>query len=357
MRYLWVLMRYLWVLLLWLPIVCRAQGADATAQTPGSIGTLEVRTPGSISGTVTDTSGALVPGATVLLSLDGEATGRKATTDSDGDFTFEAVPTGKFRLSVTATGMEPGSASGTLKPGEQEDLPTISLRVAMQDTDIEVSFTRDELGVAEVQAEEHQRLLGILPNFSVAYDWNAPPMTTRQKYHVAWRTMIDPVTIVLNAGIAGYQQAEDDIPGYHEGAEGYFKRFGADMTTSAVGTFLGGAILPEVFHQDPRYFWKGSGTVRQRFLYAVSAVFICRNDRNGHWMPNYSNVIGDFTAGAVANAYYPASSREGFSLTLENGAAALGFGAASNLFQEFLLHHFTPKLPRSTPAPPDSHVP
>jgi hypothetical protein len=342
-------MRLLWVLLLLMPALCRAQEAPAAPAAAGD---------GSIHGCVTDTSGGLIPGATVILSLAGGADERRMLTDEDGEFEFKAVGAGSFRLAVSAPGMQSGSAVGVLKPGEQQEEPAIILRVASQNTDVEVTFTREELGVAEVQAEEQQRLLGIIPNFSVAYDWTAPPMTTRQKYEVAWKETVDPVNIVLDAGIAGVQLANQDYyyrhntdQGWQLGAAGYFKRFGANVATEAVGTFLAGAILPQVFHQDPRYFWKGSGTVRERALYSVSTVFICRNDRNGKWMPNYSNIIGDFSAGAISNLYYPAGSHQGVALTFENGAEALGFGAIANLFQEFLLHRFTPRLPRSTPAP------
>jgi hypothetical protein len=346
-------MRLLRVLLLLMPVLCSGPGLCSAQATAGGNG------PGGvIAGTVTDASGALVTGATVVLSTAGSSTGHSAITGDDGAFAFRDVAAGGFQLTLTAKGLEPGTATGTLQLGERQELPPIVLRVADQSMDVEVTFTREELGVAEVQAEEKQRILGVIPNFSVAYDWNAPPMTTRQKYDVAFKETVDPVSIALNAGIAGYELAAQDYyyphqtdQGWQLGGAGYFKRFGANVATGAIGTFIGGALLPEVFHQDPRYFWKGSGTVRQRVLYSLSTVLICRNDRNGKWMFNYSNVIGDFSAGAISELYYPAPSRQGVGLTFENGLIALGSGAIGNLIQEFVIHRLTPNLPRATPAP------
>jgi hypothetical protein len=362
-------MRLLPMLLFWAPLLCtplvwapRCHAQELTlpdAPQPTTEAIVGVQTLagwasdsiGSITGQVTDASGALVPEASITLTVDGAAGEQTTNTDSMGKFAFQGVSAGSFHLKVTAGGMQPGATTGTLHPGETLELPAIKLKLASQDTQVDVTFTREELGAAEVQAEEKQRLLGIIPNFSVAYDWNAPPMTTKQKYDVAWKLSIDPITVLFNAGLAGYQYVQADFPGYGYYPAGYLKRFGADMATGTIGTFLSGALLPEVFHQDPRYFWKGSGSFGSRLLYALSTVVICRNDRkDGHWMPNYSNVVGNFTAGAISNLYYPASSRQGVALTFENGLEATGLGAISSIMQEFVLHRFTPKLPPSVPA-------
>jgi hypothetical protein len=333
------------------PLAVVASGVLPDAPMPAGQLQQQAETPGTLRGTVTDSSGALVQNATVTLTLSGTTQERHAVTSADGAFLFEGVPPGSFHVAITAAGLHAGEAAGVLKAGEDQTIPTIQLPIATQNTEVDVTFTKQELGEAEVQSEEKQRLLGIVPNFSVAYDWNAPPMTTRQKYDVAFKLSFDPVSIILAAGFAGYEQARNDIPGYGPGAAGYAKRAGAAIGTQAIGTFLTGAVYPEIFRQDPRYFWKGSGTVKSRLLYAISTVVICRSDKDGHWMPNYSNVLGDFTAGAVSNIYYPPSSREGVGLTFENGALAMGFGALSSVIQEFLLHRVTPHLPRATPAP------
>lgn len=347
-------MRPLLLLLLCAPLLCHAQEAPPKSGTPAAgVAANGVQTPqaiGSITGQITDSSGALVPGATVTITTKGNVE-QKVVTDSDGDFAFHGVPAGDFKLKATADGLQPGGTAGALLGGQMLEMPPLALRIATTDTDVEVTFTQKELGVAEVQAEEKQRVLGFLPNFSVAYDWNAPPMTTAQKYHVAMRSVFDPVSVGLAAGVAGIEQATNTFPGYGPGPTGYGKRFAANMGDSLFGTFLTGAVLPQVFHQDPRYFWKGSGTTHGRIIYALESVVMCRSDHDAHWEPNYSNVLGSFGAGALSNAYYPASSREGISLTFENGLLGLISGGASNIIQEFFLHRMTPRLPRPTPAP------
>jgi hypothetical protein len=349
------------MLLLCAPLLCRAQAvpggpaADVQAAAGGQTATSVQQGTAGMTGEVTDTSGALVPGATVTVTWDAAYPGRKeisTQTDFDGDFAFHGLPAGSFSLKVTAAGMQSGAAKGSLSAGQLLELPTIELRVASQDTQVNVSFTQEELGVAEVQAEEKQRVLGVLPNFGIAYDWNAPAMSTKQKYDVAWKEVIDPVSMGIVAGIAGVQQATNSLRGYGPGWGGYGQRFAANLGNELFGEFLTTAVLPQVFHQDPRYFWKGSGTTRARVFYAISAVVICRSDKpDRHWETNYSNILGSFGAGALSNAYYPASSRQGVSLTFENGLLGLASGAIGNVVQEFLLHHMTPHLPPATPAP------
>src|SRR5581483_5239368 len=120
---------------------------------------------------------------------------------------------------------------------------------------------------------------------------------------------------------------------------GYSKRYSAAFANHASGTLLGRAVFPSIFHQDPRYFYKGTGSVRSRILYAISAAFIARGD-NGNWEPNYSNLLGNFGGAAISNLYYPRTDR-GASLVLFNGLAITGGDIVANLFREFVLKGIT----------------
>ena len=62
---------------------------------------------GSIHGTVTDPTGAVVPGATVQIHNPVSEYNRTATTDSSGTFTFPNVPLNPYHLTVTAQGFAP----------------------------------------------------------------------------------------------------------------------------------------------------------------------------------------------------------------------------------------------------------
>jgi hypothetical protein len=61
---------------------------------------------------------------------------------------------------------------------------------------------------------------------------------------------------------------------------------------------IGGAILPSLLHQDPRYFYQGTGTTRSRLLHAMSNPFASKGD-NGRLQPNYSTIGGDLAASAL----------------------------------------------------------
>jgi hypothetical protein len=115
---------------------------------------------------------------------------------------------------------------------------------------------------------------------------------------------------------------------------------------------IGSAILPSLLKQDPRYYYKGTGTTRSRILYAIANSVICKGD-NGRWQFNYSGILGGAAAGGISNLYYPAANRNGISLTLENTALGIAGGAVQNLFQEFLVRRLTPKASKSaTPQSP-----
>jgi Carboxypeptidase regulatory-like domain len=307
---------------------------------------------GSISGLVLDTQGALIPGAHIQLSHpDGTTT--QTLSSSDGHFTFSHVPPGAFTLSVNLQGFLASSSSIVLLPGQSLEVQPIVLKIAPAYIELQVLPDAPYTSQQQLQLEETQRLFGLFPNFFVSYHWNAPPLTPAQKFHLAWKNAEDPGNLLLVGTTAGVQQAANSFNGYGQGAAGYGKRYGADLGNLAVGTFMGGAVLPSLFHQDPRYFYKGTGSIRSRFVYAISSAIICRGD-NGHRQPNVSGVLGDLSAGAISNLYYPASNRHGAQLTFETGLLGVAGDALNGIFQEFVLRRLTPSVKHqpSTPQPP-----
>ena len=218
-------------------------------------------------------------------------------------------------------------------------------------TDVNVVLSRHDLAEEQLKVQEKQRILGVFPNFYVSYVWNAVPLTPKQKFKLALRNSIDPATIVLAAGAAGIEQWQNDFSGYGQGSEGYFKRFGASYADGVIGTMIGGAILPSILHQDPRYFYKGTGSIRSRALYAISTVVICKGD-NGHWQPNYSSVLGNLATAGISNIYYPSSNRNGAGVTIDNSLIGTATGAIDALLQEFVLRKISKKAHVSTAAQP-----
>jgi Carboxypeptidase regulatory-like domain len=306
---------------------------------------------GSVRGTVIDVKGADVAGANVKLTRQDQAVSQEMMTDDDGQFSFQNVAPGAFKLAITAAGFAAQTVSGKLGTGENCTVPQITLSVATYVAEVTVELTPIEIAQGQIEDQEKQRLFGVIPNFYVSYVHNAVPLTPRQKFQLAWKSTIDPVSFGVTGVIAGVQQATDQFKGYGQGAQGYGKRYGASYADLVTGTYIGGAILPSLLKQDPRYFYKGTGTVRSRVLYAMANAVMCKGD-NGHWQPAYSGIMGSLAAGGISNLYYPEGDRGDAALTFENMLIGIGETAAVNVLQEFVLKKFTPNVPNYDPPTP-----
>jgi hypothetical protein len=215
------------------------------------------------------------------------------------------------------------------------------LAVAANVTEVRVGLPLTEIAETQVKEQEKQLVLGFMPNFYVSYIPDAAPLDAKQKYELAWKTLINPFTLAWTAGVAGIEQSNDRFPGYGQGAQGYAKRYGASFADNVSATMIGGAILPALLRQDPRYFYKGTGSTRSRILYALASSVICKGD-NGRWQADYSGILGSLAAGGISNLYYPASDRYGARLTFENAAIGIGEISITNVLQEFLVRKMTP---------------
>ncbi|OLB26747.1 MAG: carboxypeptidase regulatory-like domain-containing protein [Acidobacteria bacterium] len=306
---------------------------------------------GTISGTIVDGTEAPISEAHIKLSREGHPD-QDVVSDDGGQFSFNNVTSGPFQLTISYAGFTPTTYSGTVSSGGSYIVPPIVLIVATKVTDVWVSMSQEEIAEAEIKDQEKQRIFGALPNFYVTYDPAAPPLTSKQKFKLAWKATTDPINIAVAAGTAGMEQAQNSSPGYGQGAQGYAKRFGAAYADSVTGTFLGAAILPSLFKQDPRYFYKGTGTVRSRMLYALAASVICKSD-NGRWQTNYSVIVAGFVSAGISNLYYaPAADRGRPALTVENALIGIGSSAVTNVLQEFLFRKLTPRAPNYASANP-----
>jgi Carboxypeptidase regulatory-like domain len=305
---------------------------------------------GSITGTVTDPSGGAVAGARVTLAREGQSSVQEALSAGDGQFTFANLAPGPFELTITAASFRKQTASGVLHAGESYTLPPVVLAVAPLVTAIKVTPPRAEMAKFQMEEEEKQRVLHVVPNFYVSYFHDTVPLDSKQKFQLAWKSTFDPVIFGLTGAIAGVEQGLNSYSGFGQGGQGYAKRYGAAYADLAIGTFVGSAVLPSLLKQDPRYFYKGTGSRRSRFFYALANSVICKGD-NGRWQPNYSNVFGNLAAGAISNLYYPEQSRTGVGLTFKNGLIGVGASAVANLLQEFVIPRFTPNRPGRSASP------
>ena len=312
--------------------------STASGQTVTKIVETE-RKSSSVAGVVTDQRGDPVPGAAISLIEPAGENPRSVLTDENGSFVIPAV-TGIFDLQVSAPEFETKTVHGELGGNQRLDLGKLVLAIESATVEVRVSLTKKELAEEQMKAEEKQRILGVIPNFLVTYDHDPVPLNARQKYELAFRTIIDPETIGMDMVSSGVQQGTGGLKGYGAGSQGYAKRFAASYGTGSIDTMLGSAVLPSLFRQDPRYFYKGSGTIKQRALYAISMSVICKGD-NGHWQYNYSGLLGGLAAGGISNLYYPPANRNTIGVTFENTAIGIGSSAVSNLLQEFFIRRFT----------------
>ena len=296
---------------------------------------------GAISGTVVDPNGNFVVGAQVRLFRQSDPVPREVLSDQEGRFVLPDLAPGPFQLSMSAAGFAAQQRSGILYPGEALELLQIPLPIAGETTEIQVRVTNKELAEEQIKVQETQRVLGVIPNFFVTYDHEALPLSTGQKFELAFKTALDPVTFAASGAIAGIEQATNSYRGYGQGAQGYGKRYGASYGDAFFGIMIGGAVLPSLLKQDPRYYYKGIGSTRSRVLYALANAVVCKGD-NGHWQPAYSGVLGSLASGGISNLYYPASSRHGAGLTFENTLIGIGGAGIGNIFQEFLIRKLTP---------------
>lgn len=319
----------------------QAQTQPATQQSPTQ--------PGTIVGTVVDTNDDVVEGA--HLTLSGPSGQREMQSGADGQFTFSSLVPGSYKLTITGADVSTWESPAiVVQPGEMHLLSKIVLALSAGVTEIHVTANQTEIAEQQVHLEESQRVLGIVPNFYSAYDWNTPPLNTRQKYALAFRSEIDPITFAGAAALAGAEEYQGIYPGFGTGFSGFGKRFAAQYTNDFSSRMIGSAVLPALFHQDPRYFYKGTGSVRSRALYAIKSAFICRGD-NGHDEFDFSHIGGDFAAGTLANLYYP-EKNEGVGLVFVNGLVEIGGMAGTNLLREFVLKGLT-----SSKGSPAIHLP
>ena len=306
----------------------------------------------AVSGTVLDASGGAVSGAEITLTESGGPGGpggsggsdrRSTVTGADGTFAFSDLPAGSYTIAINAQGFQPYTA-GTiiLTPRQVFQVPAIALSIAAINTAVDVRPV-EVIAAEQVKAQEQQRVFGAVPDFYTSYVWNAAPLNTRQKFSLALRKTFDPVAFIGISIGAGIEQATNFYPGFGQGVEGYGKRWGALFVTGRTTDILSRAVFPSLFHQDPRYFYQGTGSTWSRIGHAVGDAFVARSD-SGHLMPNYSYVFGNISSAALSNLYYPDSSR-GAGLILTNAAIGIGGRAAQNLVREFVFKRFTKHVP------------
>lgn len=338
-----------------LPIHARAQAEvlpsfkeDASAipdapEPQKEIPTNSLSSGANLSGTVLDAYGDVLPGARVVVESSDGAFRSSQFANEDGFFQFKDVrPNLEFRVSVSSRGFDDwASPPITLKEGQFFEVIGIKLRLHVEAASVNVTATTEQVATEQVTLAEHQRVFGFIPNFYVMYESEkAVPLTVNLKFRMATRVAVDPVSFLGSTTLAAINQAAD-IPDFDQGWKGYAQRFGTSYADGVTNIMFGGAILPALLHQDPRYFYLGRGSIKSRTLHALSNPFICRGD-NGSKHLNISSMGGDLISGVVGNAYYPDSDK-GLSRVLNGFLISTMQRETVSLLQEFVIRRFTPR--------------
>jgi hypothetical protein len=300
----------------------------------------------SVSGVVLDVSGAAVRAAQVSLThRDGKPL-RTLISGGNGEFAFTKLPVGDYLVIVIAKGFAPfTSEEFNLTSQQSYEVTGISLSVASANTEVTVRPT-EEIAAEQIKAEEKQRLIGIIPNFYISYVHDAAPLTSKQKFSLASHDTLDWSNFVGISAIAGIEQANNSFAGYGQGAAGYGKRWAARFADGRSSDYLSHAVFPSLFHQDPRYFYQGTGSKKSRLIHAISSAVIARSD-SGKSMPNYSYFLADIISGSLSNAYYPHADR-GINLVFTNAAIGIAGKAGTAVIQEFFSKRVTTNVPADT---------
>ncbi|MFL6450092.1 MAG: carboxypeptidase-like regulatory domain-containing protein [Bryobacteraceae bacterium] len=298
----------------------------------------------TLVGKVRDVAGNALPGVDVTLVGVNNGVHSTLKSDPQGGFLFADLRPGIYQVKVDAPGLGlSGAAQVVLGRSQRRQLNVFAMQPATQKTTVNVAATLEQIAEAQVKQQEQQRVLGFFPNYYTSYLWDAAPMTRKLKFTLALRTLTDPVTFFTTGAIAGVELAHNTFPGYGQGFEGYAKRYGATYADTVTARMLGSAIFPTMLHQDPRYYYQGSGRNRSRVLHALLSTVICRGD-NGRPQPNFSHIAGSFGAAGLSNLYRTEQDRQA-GLTFRNGLIILGGTAVTNVLREFLSRKITTNVP------------
>lgn len=337
------------ILLLAVPLELHALPASKSAALPDApTAVTKTSAPplgsGVITGTLENPQGEPLPKAPLRVFGTALPEAIAAITNAQGIFRFTGLPAGNYHVQASAGGyLTATSPLVVLGDGEVYHLTLTEIPLPRSTTTVKVYASTIALATHQVHQEEKQRVLGLVPNFFTSYQPNPAPLDAKLKMKLTLRTMRDPFIFGDAAAVAGMEQQQNIYPGYGTGWSGYGKRFGAAYADSNISRFFGEGVYPSLFRQDPRYFYKGTGSFGSRLWYAIRSSFIAKGD-NGHWQPAYAEVLGNFTAAGISNAYHSPQDRS-VGITMRDGGILIAGDALENVLREFLSKSLTSNLP------------
>jgi hypothetical protein len=189
--------------------ICAALGL---ALAIGAFSSAVAQFSGSISGTVTDPAGAVIPGATVTLTNAGTGEGKTASTDSSGFYQFVSLAPGSYALKTAAKGFADTQQSFTLETNQTLNLP-VKVTVGTSSETVQVTTQAPLLDTSDTRLQEtlSTQTLSSLP--------------------LAGRNMISLVT--LAPGVTGLGVTSNGSPG--SGRDNYSTETQVDASANGQG--------------------------------------------------------------------------------------------------------------------------
>jgi hypothetical protein len=185
--------------------------------------------------------------------------------------------------------------------------------------------------------DSHHRFPSLSPPTNLVIDGPdtlVAPLSSGQKFNQFGKNFFNPFTFLTTGVQAGLEQASDSPSGYGQGAQGYGKRYGADIADTFTGQLFGIGVYPSLLHTDPRYYRKVNGNIFSRGTYAATRVFVTRKDASRRRVFNWSELLGSATSAGISMTYYPSDERDAGTFATSFGTRIL-FDGAFNVAKEF----------------------
>jgi hypothetical protein len=180
--------------------------------------------------------------------------------------------------------------------------------------------------------QQDKRVFGVFPNYRTT-DGNVPfqPVSSKQKFLIGLKDSFDWPVYLTGGAFAALYQLENQNPSFGQGMKGYARRYGTALGDQIIGNMMTESIFPALLHEDPRYFriGRGRGGIGHRAFYAASRIFVTRTDSGGKTF-NFSEWVGNASAVAISNAYYPDTRTAG------DNIERLGIACATDAFSQVM---------------------
>jgi hypothetical protein len=185
----------------------------------------------------------------------------------------------------------------------------------------------------QTQAPPDKRIFGVLPNYRTANETAVyAPISAERKFVIGLKDSFDYPLFLLAGAFAGLGQWTNENPSFGQGLAGYGRRLGTAYADQAIGNMMTEAIYPSLLREDPRYFRRGHGPKLGRTWYALTRVMVTRTDSGGTRF-NFSEWVGNATATAISNSYYPDNRNAGANVA--KLCEQVGTDAISQVLKEF----------------------